>query len=55
MFMRSNSWVIVNKITGDAIFETWNENTAKAINTKMYTAMTAYDYLCNLNQKAKNV
>lgn len=55
MFMRSNSWVIVNKITGNAIFETWNENTAKAINTDKYAVMTAYEYLCNLNQEAKNV
>jgi hypothetical protein len=49
--IRSNSWIVVNKVTGEAILETWSEKVTQAINTKKYQVMTAYDYLCGINNK----
>ena len=51
--IRSNSWVIVNRQTGEAVLETFSEKVTAAINTKKYQVMTAYDYLCNLNKTIK--
>lgn len=50
--MKTASWVIVNKATGFAIFETFNENTAKAINTQLYKAVPILEYLQSLNKMA---
>jgi hypothetical protein len=47
--MKTASWIIVNKATGQAVFETFNENTAKAVNTRLYKAVPALEYLCALN------
>jgi len=47
--MKTASWVIVNRATGAAVFETFNENTAKAINEKLYHAVPALEYLQQLN------
>lgn len=47
--MKTASWIIVNKATGQAVFETFNENTAKAINTRLYKAVPALEYLYALN------
>jgi hypothetical protein len=52
--IRSNSWIVVNRSTGEAILETFSEKVTQAINTKNYEVLTAYDYLCNLNSKIKN-
>jgi hypothetical protein len=49
--IRSNSWIVVNRKTGEAILETWSEKVTKAINTKKYQVLTAYDYLCGINNK----
>jgi hypothetical protein len=49
--MKTASWVIINKATGFAIFETFNENTAKAINTRLYKAVPILEYLQSLNKK----
>ena len=49
--IRSGSWVIVNRLTGEAVLETFSEKVTKAINTKKYQVMTAYDYLCGINNK----
>ena len=52
--IRSNSWIVVNRSTGEAVLETFSEKVTAAINTKKYQVLTAYDYLCNLNSKIKN-
>ena len=49
--MKTASWVIINKATGFAIFETFNENTVKAINTRLYKAVPILEYLQSLNNK----
>ena len=48
--MKTASWVIINKATGFAIFETFNENTAKAVNTRLYEAVPILEYLQSLNK-----
>jgi hypothetical protein len=51
--IRSNSWIVVNRSTGEAVLETFSEKVTAAINTKKYQVMTAYDYLCKLNANIK--
>ena len=50
--MKTASWVIINIATGKAVFETFNENTAKAVNTKLYRAIPILEYLQSLNKVA---
>ena len=52
--MKTASWIIVNKATGQAVFETFNENTAKAINTRLYEAIPILEYLQQLNRSLKS-
>jgi hypothetical protein len=47
--MKTASWIIINKATREAVFETFNENTAKAVNTRLYEAIPALQYLQQLN------
>ena len=51
--MRTASWVIINKATRQAVFETFNENNAKAINTKTYEAVPILEYLQSLARSIK--
>jgi hypothetical protein len=51
--MKTASWIIINKATRQAVFETFNENTAKAINVKLYEAVPALQYLQELNKSFK--
>lgn len=51
--MKTASWVIVNKATGFAVFETFNENTARAVNEKLYRAVPILEYLQQLNKATK--
>lgn len=46
---RPGSWVIVDKATGKAVFETFKEKTANAINTEKYQAIPALEYLSKHN------
>jgi hypothetical protein len=48
--MKTASWVIINKATRQAVFETFNENTAKAVNTARYEAVPILQYLQQLNR-----
>jgi hypothetical protein len=47
--MKTASWIIVNKATRESVFETFHENTAKAINSRLYEAVPALQYLQQLN------
>jgi hypothetical protein len=51
--MKTASWVIINKATRQAVFETFNENTAKAVNTWLYEAVPILEYLQQLNRSIK--
>lgn len=46
-----DTYIVVNKITGESIFEFFNEKNKKHINTEKYTVMTAREYLPTLNNK----
>ena len=47
------SWIIIDRETGRAVFETWNRTTAEAINADKYAALPAKEYLASLNAPAK--
>ena len=47
--MKTASWIIVNKATRESVFETFHENTARAVNVKLYEAIPALQYLQQLN------
>jgi hypothetical protein len=49
--MKTASWVIINKATRRAVFETFNENTARAVNPRLYEAVPVLQYLQSLNFK----
>lgn len=49
----TTSWVIIASADNRAIFETWSEKTAKAINTKKYKAIPIKEYLSTLNAQIK--
>lgn len=49
--IKTTSWVVVNKTTRTAIFETFKQNVAKAINTEKYEALPIEDYLIELNTR----
>ena len=53
--MKTASWIIVNRTTRQAVFETFNENTAKAVNTRLYEAIPALQYLQQINRTIKEM
>ncbi len=46
------SWVVVNRSTGIAMFETFNRGTVERVNTNAYEILTALDWLVRVNQRA---
>lgn len=46
-----NSYIVVDKQTGKAVFEFWNKEIMSCINTDKYEIMTAAQYLPTLNNK----
>ncbi len=44
------SWIVVDRSTGQAVLETFNRQTAEAINQERYEVLTALQYLSGLNQ-----
>jgi hypothetical protein len=50
--MSTASWVIINKATGQAVFETFNRKIACAINRENYEAVAIEKYLASLNHRA---
>lgn len=51
--MKTASWIIVNKQTGAAVFETFCKEFADTINRDKYAAMPALEYLQQLNRTIK--
>lgn len=48
--MRTASWVIRNKETGEVIAETFNRKVVEALNTAKYEAVPIGEYLASLNR-----
>ena len=51
--MKTASWIIVNKQTGKAVFETFCKEFAETINREKYIALPALEYLQQLNRSLK--
>lgn len=51
--LRTASWVIVDKITNKAIFETFSESILGKINVEKYQAVPVLEYLQNLNKQIR--
>ena len=51
--LRTASWVIVNKETGVAVFETYQESVTLKVNTDKYVVFPVLQYLQNLNSTFK--
>jgi hypothetical protein len=49
-----NSWVAVDRNTGEAVFETFSRNVAEKINQQRYEVLTALQWLCRFNESVKN-
>ena len=52
---RTASWIIYNKLTGKAVFETFEENTAKTFPIGHYHVMPVLEWLQSLNRRQYNV
>lgn len=52
---RTASWVIVDKETGKAVMETFEESTAKKVNQARYEVVPILEYLQTLNRRLKSV
>ncbi|WP_205804218.1 hypothetical protein [Burkholderia sp. Ac-20365] len=48
--MKTASWVIREKCTGNVLFETWDEQKVARLNTSRYEAVPILDYLTGLNR-----
>lgn len=48
--MKTASWVIVNKSTGKAVFETRQKSAADAVNPDRYMAVPIREWLAGLNK-----
>lgn len=46
------SWMIVNRATGNVIFETFERSTAERVNQEHYEVLTALQWLNRINRKA---
>lgn len=48
--MKSRSWVVIEKSTGKAICETFDDRMLAVLNKDKYTYLDAYTYLTQLNK-----
>jgi len=48
--MQTASWVIVNIQTNYPVFETFNPNTAAAVNPRLYRAVPIAEWLASFNK-----
>jgi hypothetical protein len=51
--MKTASWVIVEKASGKAVFETFSKSLTEKVNTEKYTIIPILEYLYNLNKSIK--
>ena len=48
------SWIIVNKETGKAVFETFERTTMQAVNRNKYQVMTVMEWLQSVNKAVQS-
>ncbi len=51
---QSNSWVIVEKETGQCVAEIHSEHVLQIVNREKFDILTTYQYLANFNRRDKN-
>jgi hypothetical protein len=51
MTMRTASWIIRNKNTGEVVTETFSRRAVAALNVEKYEAVPVLEYLVSLNAK----
>ena len=51
--MKTASWVIINKATGEAVFETFSPKLVSRINAAKYEAVPILEYLQAINARIK--
>ena len=51
--MKTASWMIVNKLTGESVIELFNPDIVAKINTDKYKAVPILDYLVGIAQSIK--
>jgi len=51
--MRSNSWIVTSKATGEAVLETFSAKVAAAINLERYTVEPSHEYLARFNRSVR--
>lgn len=44
------SWIVVDRATGHAVFETWARETAEQVNQDAYEVLTAAQWLARFNK-----
>jgi len=47
--MKTASWVVVSRVTGEAVLETFNRNIAAAVNREKYEVVPILRWLNSLN------
>lgn len=52
--MKTASWVIVSKETGESLFETFDPRKVAALNTDKYKAVPILEWLQHLNRTFKS-
>jgi hypothetical protein len=51
--MLCNSWIVVRKADGAAVWEIYTRAVADAINRERYDVLTAHEYLVGLNRRIR--
>ena len=44
------SWIVVSRVTGKPVLETFSKAVAEAVNQEGYEVLTALQWLCRFNQ-----
>ncbi len=51
--MKTASWVVLDKVSNEVLFETFSVTLVKAINTERYRVVPILEYLQQLNRQLK--
>ena len=51
--MRTASWIIVNRATGQVVFETFQLSVAGKVNTDKYEVVPILEWLQRINRQSK--
>lgn len=52
--MPTGSWIVVDRLTGRSVLETFSKRVVQAVNRDKYEVLEAGDYLGRMNQQIKS-